>query len=74
MIKSLTLTSTLFAAILALSALVGAGAPAQAAGYCNRASQCHGPLPQICERCRNGHTECAHHVCVHHRCGMRICG
>jgi len=76
MIKAVTRTSTLFAAVVALGAFLGAAAPAQADGAerCIRASQCHGPLPQICERCSNGTTACAHHVCVHHRCGMQICG
>jgi hypothetical protein len=74
MIKALTKPSLLFAALLALSALAGAGAPAQAAGSCMRASQCRGPLPQICERCSNGRTACAHWACLAHRCTLQICG
>lgn len=74
MIKAVKRTSLVFAAILALSALAGAAAPAQAAGHCIRASQCHGPLPQICERCSGGHAVCAHWACVDHRCVMQICG
>jgi hypothetical protein len=70
MVKALTRTSLLFAAIIALSALVGA--PAQAA-YCVRASQCHGPLPDLCIKCPNGHNGCAHHACVHHKCVVRYC-
>lgn len=49
-------------------------APAQAAERCTRASQCHGPLPQICERCSDGHFACAHWACVDHRCEIEICG
>jgi hypothetical protein len=74
MIKDFARSPRLFGAIIALSALVGAGASAQAAGYCSRASQCRGPLPQICERCSNGHTACAHWTCVAHRCTVQICG
>jgi len=70
MIKTLTRTSLLFAAIIALSAL--AGAPAQAT-YCFKASRCHGPLPDICRKCPDGHNGCAHHACVHHRCVIRFC-
>jgi hypothetical protein len=63
-----------FAAIVALSALACAGAPAQAAegARCLRASQCHGALPHICRRC-DGHTACAHWACVRHRCEIRTC-
>lgn len=74
MIKILTKSSPLLAAAIALSALVGAAAPAQAAARCVRASQCHGPLPQICVKCRNGRTECAHWACVAHRCVVQTCG
>jgi hypothetical protein len=74
MVKALTRSSRLFAAVIAMSALVGIGASAEAANRCVRASQCHGPLPQICERCSNGHTVCAHWACVDHRCVMQICG
>jgi hypothetical protein len=74
MVKVLKRSSPVFAAIVALSALAGAGAPAQAAGHCVRASQCHGPLPQICERCSNGHSVCAHWACVEHRCVVQLCG
>ena len=75
MIKTLTRMLPLFACVVALSALTGAASPAQAAGArCNTASQCHGILPQICERCSNGHTVCAHHACVHHKCVVQICG
>jgi len=72
MIKALQRTSPLFVAIVVLSAL--AGASAQAAGRCVRASQCRGPLPQICERCGNGHTACAHWACLAHKCTVQICG
>jgi len=73
MIKALTRSSfVLFAAIIALSALVGA--PVQAADRCMRASQCRGPLPQICMRCSGGHSACAHWACVHHTCEIQICG
>lgn len=66
----------LFAATVALSASLGLGAPAQAAeeGRCIIAKQCHGPLPQICEKCSNGHEACAHWACVRHRCVVQVCG
>jgi len=75
MIGALTKTSALLAAVIAFSALAGTGAPAKAAGAarCNDAWECHGPLPQICVRCRDGHTECAHWVCVRHRCVVETC-
>jgi hypothetical protein len=75
MIKTLRTTLPLLAAVIALSALTGAGTPAQAAGAarCEQAWDCHGPLPQICMRCRDGHSECAHWTCVRHRCVMQIC-
>jgi hypothetical protein len=72
MIKALTRSSMLsFAAIIALSALVGA--PAQALERCARASQCHGALPQICMRCSGGQFSCAHWACVRHTCEVQIC-
>ncbi len=75
MIKALTRPSRLFAAIVLLSALVGAGAAAQAADAqrCMRADECRGFLPQICERCGDGKEACAHWACVHHKCTMEIC-
>jgi hypothetical protein len=74
MIKTLMRTATLFVAVVALNALAGFGAPAQAAGErCRVADECHGPLPQICERCRDGHEACAHWACVRHRCVVEIC-
>jgi hypothetical protein len=71
MTKALTRTSLLFAALIALSALVGA--PAQAADRCTSASDCHGPLPQLCKKCKDGSDGCAHHACVHHKCVIRYC-
>jgi hypothetical protein len=71
--KALTRTATLFAAIVALTALAGVGPSAQAAERCRVADECHGPLPQICERCRDGHDVCAHWACVRHRCVVEIC-
>jgi len=44
-----------------------------AAERCAEAPECHGPLPQICARCRDGHSECAHWACVHHKCVVRTC-
>ena len=79
MIRIFAAHSRLLAGVIPTGALVAvallaAGASAQAAGYCSRASQCRGPLPQICERCSNGRTACAHWTCVAHRCVMQICG
>jgi hypothetical protein len=73
MIKTLSKTSLLFAAAVAVSALVGA--PAQAAGdRCNVASQCKGPIFDLCMFCPStGKFGCAHHVCVHHMCEVQIC-
>ena len=75
MIAALTRPSRLFAAIVLLSALVGAGAAAQAADVqrCMAADECRGPLPQICERCKDGKDACAHWACVHHKCTMEVC-
>jgi hypothetical protein len=75
MITAATRSAKLFAAMIVVSALVGAGAPAQAADAerCIRAAQCHGPLPQICEQCGNGKSACAHWACVHHKCVVQIC-
>lgn len=76
MIKALMRTSLLTAGIVALAALaLGAGAPAQAAkaDRCVQAWDCHGPLPQICLKCSDGHFECAHWACVHHRCVVQTC-
>ena len=74
MINALARNSVLFAVIIVLSALVGAPAQAANSDRCRTASQCHGPLPQICMRCSNGHSACAHWACVHHKCEMQICG
>ncbi len=75
MISALTRPSRLFAAIVLLGALVGAGAAAQAADVqrCMTAEECHGPLPQICEKCKDGKDACAHWACVHHKCKVEIC-
>jgi hypothetical protein len=73
MIKALTTTVLLLAALLVLSPLGGAGAPAQAADRCSVADECHGPLPQLCKRCKDGRDGCAHWACVHHRCVIAYC-
>ena len=75
MIKAVTGILLLLAAAVALSGLLGAGAPAQAAAvaHCMEAWECHGPLPQICVRCRDGHSECAHWACVRHKCVVETC-
>lgn len=67
--------SLAFAVMIALSTLAGAVDPAQAArgDWCRRASQCHGILPQLCIKCKNGHDGCAHWACVHHRCVVHYC-
>jgi hypothetical protein len=68
-------TSLLFAATIAVTALVSFAAPTEAAAQrCIRASQCKGPLPQICMFCAStGKFACAHHVCVNHTCQVQIC-
>jgi hypothetical protein len=75
MIKTLSRTSLLFAAAVAVSALVGAAAPAQAAAErCITAAQCKGPIFFLCMYCGStGKYGCAHHVCVHHTCQVQIC-
>ncbi len=74
MIKTLMRTATLLVAVVALNAVAGFGAPAQAAGErCHVADECHGGLPQLCKRCANGHNGCAHWACVHHRCVIAYC-
>jgi hypothetical protein len=75
MIKTLSITSALFAATIALSALVGSAAPTQAAAQrCIVASQCKGPIFDLCMYCGStGKLGCAHHVCVHHTCQVQIC-
>lgn len=74
MIKTFMATALLFAALIALSVVPGVTVPAQAADQCHWADQCHGPLPQLCKRCRGGHNGCAHWACVHDRCVIRYCG
>ena len=68
-------SSLAFAAMIALSTLAGSAAPAQAAkgAWCHTARQCHGPLPDLCIHCPNGHNGCAHWACVHHRCVIHYC-
>lgn len=61
-------SSLAFAALIALSAV----APAQAA-WCHRASQCHGALPELCIKCKDGRDGCAHWACVRHRCVVHYC-
>lgn len=74
MIRALTRTALLSAALIASSALAGvASVQAGEGDSCNRASQCRGFLPHICERCSGGHSACAHWACVHHRCEIQIC-
>src|SRR5579871_1866472 len=40
---------------------------------CNKASDCHGPLPQLCEVCSGGTSACAHWECKAHKCVDTIC-
>ena len=40
---------------------------------CTKAADCTGPLPDICEICSNGKSECAHHACESGVCVMEIC-
>ncbi len=49
-------------------------APSPAPPACEPASDCHGILPEICERCSiNDRTECAHFVCVQGQCQEQLC-
>jgi hypothetical protein len=73
MIKTLSKTSLLFAAAVAVSALVGATAQA-APQRCIIAAQCKGPIFELCMFCAStGKMGCAHHVCIHHTCQVQIC-
>jgi len=73
MIKTLSKTSLLFAAAVAVSALVGATAQA-APQRCIIAAQCKGPIFELCMFCSStGKMGCAHHVCIHHTCQVQIC-
>jgi len=40
---------------------------------CNCASECHGPLPDLCLVCPNGGDGCAHWTCVNHQCTIAYC-
>ncbi len=40
---------------------------------CTSSKECSGPLPQICETCPDGKTECAHWDCEEHECKIAIC-
>ena len=40
---------------------------------CHHASDCKGPLPQLCEQCSDGSSACAHWECVNHKCVDTIC-
>jgi hypothetical protein len=40
---------------------------------CDRASECSGPLPRICETCADGKTECAHWACEEGVCETATC-
>jgi hypothetical protein len=40
---------------------------------CSAASDCQGPLPQLCEVCASGKTACAHWVCQGGACETSIC-
>jgi hypothetical protein len=74
MIKTLSKTSLLFAAAIAVSALVGAPAQAAAPQRCIIAAQCKGPIFELCMFCAStGKLGCAHHVCIHHTCQVQIC-
>jgi len=40
---------------------------------CNKASDCTGALPALCEKCANGSTGCAHFTCVASQCQVAYC-
>jgi hypothetical protein len=68
----MTRSSMLFAAIIAVSALMSTGARADDA-KCTAAKDCSGALPQICMVCRHGGDGCAHWACVKHACKIAFC-
>jgi hypothetical protein len=63
--------------IILLSTLFGINIQARAADLpqtCRTASECTGPLPQICEVCSDGFSRCAHWTCTpDHKCVTEIC-
>jgi hypothetical protein len=42
-------------------------------GGCQQASDCHGPLPQLCVVCSNGSDGCAHWECQGGTCAIAYC-
>jgi hypothetical protein len=75
MSKTFVRRAALLAAIVVLTALAGAGAPARAGegDPCTKASQCRGFLPHFCKVCSNGRSACAHWACVQHKCEIQSC-
>jgi len=64
--------------LLVCLAVFGAvGAPAafavEKSDFCEKASQCRGPLPHYCRRCDNGRFGCAHWACIKHHCEIASC-
>ncbi len=45
----------------------------KAGAHCRVDKDCKGPLPDICEKCVDGKTSCAHHACVDGTCETPIC-
>jgi hypothetical protein len=42
-------------------------------GSCDDAEDCKGLLPQLCMRCSDGSSGCAHHACVAGKCEIAYC-
>jgi hypothetical protein len=63
--------------ILLLAACSGDGSTASTddslKASCHKASDCHGALPDICELCGDGTSECAHWACESGKCVDVIC-
>jgi hypothetical protein len=64
--------------LVGLAVFAAVGTPAafavEKSPFCEKASQCRGPLPHFCRRCDNGHSACAHWACIKHHCEIATCG
>lgn len=71
LIISISLVVTALASILAFVGWNEDVSPA--GGDCDTAADCAGVLPQLCQRCANGQTACAHWVCAQRVCRVKVC-
>ena len=55
------------------SGIPDVGGTCKASGGCATASDCKGPLPQLCEKCQDGTSVCAHWICAAGRCETALC-